>query len=361
MLKAFDTVTPGFEPAPPSRSEDRDMLAAAAAISRDLGQVKPWIYWIDLLITVLVAYGALAGALLLPSGALSLLSGIVCMLGFYRGVSFIHELTHIKSGSLRGFRTAWNLMIGIPLLVPSFMYDDVHTLHHARTSYGTERDPEYLPLASMRATAVLMFVVVSALAPLGLLIRFAVLSPLSLVSSRVRRSVMERYSALAINPAFRRRSPTGAFRREWIVLEVATSLWATALVALTITHVVSFRGVVIGFAIGAGVAVINQVRTLAAHLWENADGLPMTLTDQYLDSVNVPPPAALPVLWAPVGLRYHGLHHLLPSVPYHNLGKAHRRLAIRLAGGSAFHRGNHPGLGPIVSRLLSAPALRQNL
>jgi fatty acid desaturase len=352
------TLEAGIEPAAPSRTEDREMLAAAAAISRDFGRVKPWIYWTDLLLTAGVAYGAFAGALLLPFGVSSSLSIVVCMLAFYRGISFIHELTHIKSGSLRGFRTAWNLMIGIPLLVPSFMYDDVHTLHHARTSYGTVRDPEYLPLASMRATAVIMFVVVSALAPLGLLIRFAVLSPLSFVSSRIRRSVMERYSALAINPAFRRRPPTGAFRREWIVLEAATSVWATALIILALTDAITLRSLTIGFAIGAGVAVINQVRTLAAHLWENEDGLPMTLTDQYLDSVNVPPPATLPALWAPVGLRYHGLHHLLPSVPYHNLGKAHRRLANRLASGSSFYRGNHARLRDVLRRLFSAPALR---
>ena len=74
---------------------------------------------------------------------------------------------------------------------------------------------------------------------------------------------------------------------------------------------------------------LNQVRTLVAHLWEN-DGEPMSVTAQYLDSVNVPPPGTLPALWAPVGLRYHALHHLLPGVPYHNLGEAHRRLCREL-------------------------------
>ena len=87
---------------------------------------------------------------------------------------------------------------------------------------------------------------------------------------------------------------------------------------------------------------LNQVRTLVAHLWEN-EGEAMSVTAQYLDSVNVPPPATLPALWAPVGLRYHALHHLLPGVPYHTLGEAHRRLSGRLSGDSPYHEASHRG------------------
>jgi fatty acid desaturase len=95
---------------------------------------------------------------------------------------------------------------------------------------------------------------------------------------------------------------------------------------------------------------LNQVRTLVAHLWEN-DGEPMSVTAQFLDSVNVPPPAALPALWAPVGLRYHALHHLLPGVPYHNLAEAHRRLCRELDAGSAYHDSTHRHLSMLVLRL----------
>ncbi len=81
----------------------------------------------------------------------------------------------------------------------------------------------------------------------------------------------------------------------------------------------------IGMAIFSLVAVVNQLRTLVAHLWEN-DGDAMTVTGQFLDSVNVPPPGLIAEVWAPVGLRYHALHHLPPSMPYHSYAEAHRRL-----------------------------------
>ena len=60
----------------------------------------------------------------------------------------------------------------------------------------------------------------------------------------------------------------------------------------------------------------------------------------------------LPALWAPVGLRYHALHHLLPGLPYHALGEAHRRLSGVLPQESQFYGANHDGLPKLVTRLV---------
>ena len=59
----------------------------------------------------------------------------------------------------------------------------------------------------------------------------------------------------------------------------------------------------------------------------------------------------LPALWAPVGLRYHALHHLLPSTPYHSLAEAHRRLHAHLGGEGTYVRANYPGLAPLVAKI----------
>jgi fatty acid desaturase len=329
--------------------DDRAMLRAAAELTRDISKARGTIYWPDMLGSAMLGYAALAGAILVGSTWLAIACGIVAVFALYRALLFIHELTHIHRNALPGFRTAWNLAVGIPLLTPSFMYEGVHTLHHARTRYGTAEDPEYLPLALMKPWTLPLFVVVALLAPPALIVRFGILAPLGLVFPAVRRMNWEKFSALSINPAFRRRLPEGADRHRFAWIEAGASVWAVTLIVSV--FVLGWRPLLVAMAVLGVVALLNQLRTLVAHLWEN-EGEPMSVTAQYLDSVNVPPPSPLAALWAPVGLRYHATHHLLPSMPYHSLGEAHRRLSAHLAPETTYWRASHKGMGPLVWRIL---------
>jgi fatty acid desaturase len=336
-------------------ADDKAMLRAAAGLTRDLIAPKPIIYWADMLISVTIGYGALLIAASANSNTSIVMAGIVSVLALYRALSFIHEVSHLKQGAVRGFKLGWNMLVGIPMMVPSFMYDGIHHLHHSKTRYGTADDPEYLPLALMTSWTLAAFVIVAILAPIGLLLRFAVLAPLSATLPKLRVAVIERYSALTINPSFRRCIPKETELKVFNRLDATASVWAITLIMLVVNGQIPLHGFAVGLAVGSGIALLNQVRTLAAHLWEN-EGDAVSLTAQYLDSVNVPPPALLPALWAPVGLRYHALHHLLPGLPYHALAEAHKRLCATLDASSLYHQANYPGLSGIIATLVHASA-----
>jgi fatty acid desaturase len=323
----------------------------ANAIAGDLTRPQPWIYWSDLTVTALVLYVSLFLAATLASPAMSLLAAAVAVLALYRAISFIHELTHLRPGAVPGFHPAWNAVIGTPFLTPSLMYEGVHMLHHAKDRYGTREDPEYRPLARLPLRQLAMFLGVAILAPVGVFLRFAVVAPLSLLIPRLRPLAVARLSAMTINPAFVRRDLYRARSRVWLAQEVACWLWSWAFTALTVMRVIPWRVPLTVAAVYAVMAALNQLRTAVAHAWENEGGQ-MSFRDQFLDTVNVPPPALLPMLWAPIGLRYHALHHLMPRLPYHNLAAAHRRLAAALPLDSDYHRVEQRELGPAIARLV---------
>lgn len=349
-MTAYQAInTSGETQAEPRIPDDMALLRAAVNLTRDIAEARPAIFWTDMLISAAVGYAALAGAILLDNGWAALAAGLVSALALYRALLFIHELTHIHRDALPGFRFGWNLLIGIPLLTPSFMYEGVHTLHHARTRYGTIEDPEYLPLGHMKPSSLPTFALLAILLPPGLLLRSAVLVPLGAIFPPLRKLVWERASALSINPAFRRREPEGAFARMVFWQELGASVWAIALVAASFAW--GWRPLLIALAVVSVTAVLNQIRTLVAHLWVN-EGDPMTVTAQFLDSVNVPPPGPIAELWAPVGLRYHATHHLLPSVPYHSLAEAHRRITANFASDATYHKASYTGLWPLLGRLV---------
>lgn len=337
-------------------ADDRDLLRTAAELTRDLQRPDPWIYWPDCFGSAAVGYAAVAGAIMAHSPWLALGCGVIAVLALYRATLFIHEITHLNHALLPGFRLMWNLLIGVPTMLPSFMYEGIHTQHHTRTKYGTAEDPEYLALALMKPWSLPLFFFVSVLMPVGLILRFGVLGPVSIVIAPLRRVVIERLSGLQMNPDYRRRPPEGAFARQWFWEELGASLVAVTIIATAVTGLLPLHALMVYMLIISGVALLNQARTLVAHRWEN-EGDPLTVTAQFLDSTNVPH-GLLPQLWAPVGLRFHALHHLLPSLPYHALATAHARIVAATGSDSTYARANYPTLRGLLARLIASTMTR---
>lgn len=330
---------------------EHSLARQAHDLARDLARADPKVYWLDLSITAAVTWLSLLIATTAASPGWALTAALVCVLSLYRGISFIHELTHLRRDDVPGFHFAWNVLIGVPFLTPSLLYEGVHILHHAKDRYGTARDPEYHPLARRPPHELLVFLGIALLAPVGTVLRFAVLAPLSFIVPPLRRFVIAKTSGMVINPGFSREDFERARSVPWLAQEIASWLWSWSVLALAIAGILPWRALAIAAAIFAVMTFLNQLRTAVAHRWDN-DGEVMAPLDQFLDSVNVPPPAMLPFLWAPVGLRYHALHHLMPRLPYHNLGTAHRRLVDNLAADHDYRRAEERELFPALGRLL---------
>lgn len=330
-------------------SDTVSLTRQAYALTEDLMTPNAAVYWVDLLLSAALMWGGFLLAATTTSLAVGLIAGLVSMLALYRALSFIHELTHIRDDEAPGFRLGWNVLVGVPLMTPSMMYEGVHNIHHVKDRFGTALDPEYMPLSRYTPLSLAGFLLVALLAPVGVVIRSAILTPLSFVVPPLRRFLKRRLSALVINPDFVREDMV-RMRPEWLAQDIACWLWSWAVIAATIAGWLPVRVVLTGLVIFSLATFLNQARTLVAHHWDN-DGGKMSLDEQFLDSVNVPPPNLASELWAPVGLRYHALHHLMPRLPYHNLGKAHARLTQALAPDSLYHRASQKGLFEALATL----------
>jgi fatty acid desaturase len=75
-----------------------------------------------------------------------------------------------------------------------------------------------------------------------------------------------------------------------------------------------------------------------------------------LDSVTLDNDSLLAVLINPVGLRYHALHHLFPSLPYHNMRAAHKRLMQHLPANSPYRRTVEHSLWKVIADLWQVAA-----
>jgi fatty acid desaturase len=200
--------------------------------------------------------------------------------------------------------------------------------------YGTHEDPEYVPIAHWSRGKVVRSVLAVAFVPLSLPFRWGLLGPLSHLVPPLRRLVVGKLSTLVINPAYTRPMPRGSQTARWNAQEAGGALFVWAVAAGIGLGWIPWWVLLQWWCVGAGILVVNQVRTLVAHAYENQGGV-MDTESELLDSINLRL-TPMTLLFAPVGLRYHALHHAVPSLPYHSLGKVHRRLLAELSRDAAY-------------------------
>ncbi len=292
-------------------------------------------YFLDLGASAALGWSAFALAVALPSrhpGAW--LAGLVAAAGLWRAGYFVHEVAHQKR-ALPGFELAWNLVVGLWIMIPSFMVD-AHADHHRMKTYGTALDPEYEPVASYSRIQLVLNVLAMLLVGPALVLRFAVLGPLSWVIPRLRRLVLSRASALATNERY----VNSEHLRDDVrvrIMEGAAGGLAWTVIGLVASGAIPGKALVVWYGVMSVAFTCNQARTLIAHAYEG-NGKPMSLEEQVADSSTIEGPWWSTGIFNPVGTRYHALHHLAPSLPYHALPEAHRLLLARLSASHDSHR-----------------------
>ncbi|MEX2120468.1 MAG: fatty acid desaturase [Pirellulales bacterium] len=328
-------------------------IRQARRIVEELFVPRPAIYWTDFLFSIGIGGTAFQLVRRVPPFSIGqlLLYAISC-LALYRAALFIHELVHLRSGTFNGFRVTWNLLCGIPFLMPSFLYY-THMAHHARKHYGTHDDGEYLPLGAGPARAIFVYLCQPLVIPVLAVVRFLLFTPVAWISPRFRRFVHQRASSMVMDPSYVRPLPTPKELRAWRLQEAACFLYAFGAAWLFIRGRLPLELLAQGYLTAVGVIMVNHVRTLGAHRFRH-DGEELSFVEQLLDSINYPRNPLISGLWGPVGLRFHALHHLFPSMPYHSLAEAHRRLMAELPPDSPYRRTESPGLWASLCELWRA-------
>ncbi|MCA9149429.1 MAG: fatty acid desaturase, partial [Planctomycetales bacterium] len=335
-------------------------LSAARSLVQDCFQVRPAIYWTDFLFSYglgIYCYQQVrGGSMLVPHQGFTgqpwqAVCFFVSCLCFYRVALFIHELVHQRTSELRVFRFVWNLTCGIPFLMPTFVYYS-HIDHHRRAHYGTQQDGEYLPMVHRRPWYVLYYLSWSFLIPIAVVFRFMVLTPLAWMSRRGRRWVHRHASSMVMDPSYIRPLPSASTLRIIRIQELGCFLWCWGIAVLppVLLHRTALAFAVHAYLSAVVIILLNSLRTLGSHRWANAGG-EMTFVEQLLDSVNYPHHGLTAELWAPIGCRYHALHHLFPSMPYHQMKRAHRILMDRLPQDSPYRATNARSLPAAIVQL----------
>jgi fatty acid desaturase len=337
-------------------SQPQSLALTHEALERELvaaHRPAPAIYWGDFLACVALGWPAFALAVAAWGSAVAWLALAVAVFALYRAALFIHELAHLAGGAVPGFHAAWDVLAGFPLLAPSLMYVGSHGEHHKARIFGTALDPEYAPLAHWSALRVVSATLGLLLVPAALVLRWGVLVPLGAFVPAVRAFAIGRLSTLVINPSYVRRPPVGVMKKRWQREELACMGVVWLAIALGVSGLLPARTFALWYAMVGAILLINHLRTLGAHGYEHEGG-PVTLDEQVADSINLWGPAwlrPLTALLAPVGLRFHALHHYFPTLPYHALGAVHRRLSRDLPADSAYHGAQRPALIAALAQL----------
>ena len=354
LEKARDSDS-GDTPASESPSWIHEVRRAVRSADTDLFRVSPLRYWVDFLVSMTASYVAASVYLLAPLGSWQQLVAFpIATFWLYRMGSLVHEVCHLGEHEMPGFKAAWNSLGGIMILMPSPFFTRHHRDHHSQRYYGTPQDPEYVAnwVEGGNATSVLSYMLKILVMPVAVFLRF-LLVPFTFVTPQVREWTLRHASALTFNREYERR-PTAADRRAILAVEIPCFMRALMIPLLVILGLNPWTRIPLLYALAVATVALNQLRFLADHHCEG-DGSRVDMAAHITDSCNFSRNDPLTLLFFPFSIRYHALHHLFPSMPYHNLKRAHEHLVATLPSDSPYLTLDRPSWWSVAKRSVFGP------
>lgn len=333
----------------------RGVRAALKHSDENFFRVNAWIYWRDMLLGATVAYTAATIYLVSePFSATQIVSFLVAVFWLYRVGSLVHEVAHLGGHEMTAFKVTWNILVGIPTLTPSTFFTGHHRDHHTQKTYGTPQDPEYVVNICERGSVpnLICYFAVVALFPVIVFLRF-LLAPLTFLTPSIRTFVLRRLSAFTFNWRYER--PLARLdRKRFALIELLCCLRAMAIPGAVLLGMTEPSRMFQLYLLGAAVVTLNQLRQLADHHFEGS-GESLSISDHIQDSCNYEGKDPLTWLFFPFSIQFHALHHMFPSLPYHNLRRSHEYLVETLPTDSPYHDLIQPSWWSVARNMIIKP------
>lgn len=257
----------------------------------------------------------------------------IAVLACFRCIMFLHPIFHLPRPLRLKMQNTYDWLFGIWGLIPYALYAETHRVHHHPAHTASNRDPEYLAFSKTSRAFIASYIAKSLLIPSLLLIRFTTLTWLGTFSLPLRKWVELKASALSLRPDFEARIPTEAERKKRLRKEWIGSLFFVSLV------VASPGGLAIWFFVATACSLMNALQLLVLHEYRGREEKASSTYDELDDTTTFTTQTPwFTEIWAPVGQRFHALHHLVPNLPYYAMPEAHARLIEILPENSAYHR-----------------------
>ncbi len=326
----------------------------------DYFAVDPIKYWTDLIICAVMAFTFAGVYLASPVLWQEALAFPFAVFWLYRSNSMVHEVSHLNRNQLAKFKIAWNLILGVPTLFPSTFFTSHHRDHHSGRYYGTPQDPEYIvnvftPGSLASTIAYLVHILVY---PLFVLFRF-MFAPISFLVPRWREFTLRRLSSFTLNWKYER-NVSRLEHKPFVIMELLCCARAWMIPMGVFLGVTTWTRIPQMYFLAIAILFCNQMRFFADHHFES-DGQRMSISDHITDSCNYTHHDFLTWLFFPFTIRFHALHHLFPTIPYHNLPAAHEHLTKTLAAESQYHSLDRPSWWHTAKRTLRFAAKNQVL